>query len=351
MKDEGGRMKQMRRDWRARPSSSFILHPSSFRAAYSFPEVLFAVVVLGIGFIMIAGIFPVAISQSKATLDETVAAAVARGAVNALARIGDDQHIQIVGQPLLKVIMPETHPTVGPGAGLTIGDVMPFDTEDGWNAVRGSQIFAQDPRYAFVPLYRRDGNTTISPPVQLAGSAQIFVIIVQIRGVNDPRRVLEYGPAPVTGTSADLDLKIQGTTSIINPNNLYPRQIQVKTLTDNYQSTGVDIMELDPQAQPTGANQNLPDAVAEGTYVIMRQPHTATKRFYIYRVGLRRADLDSNSIAWELQPGNDMQDNQENITGPNAPAWVVGRERLASGEFVGPAQDIACFTTFIKANP
>ena len=51
MKDEGGRMKEMRCG-RARIYSSFRLHPSSFpppRGGYSFPEVLFAVVVLGDG--------------------------------------------------------------------------------------------------------------------------------------------------------------------------------------------------------------------------------------------------------------------------------------------------------------
>ena len=61
-----------------------------FRAGYSFTEVMFAVVVLGIGFIMVAAMFPVAISQTKATADETVAATVARGAVSYLESIADD---------------------------------------------------------------------------------------------------------------------------------------------------------------------------------------------------------------------------------------------------------------------
>ncbi|MEA2709978.1 MAG: hypothetical protein QOF78_2579, partial [Phycisphaerales bacterium] len=55
--------------------------PHRRTGGYSFPEVLFAVVVLGIGFIMIAGIFPVAIQQSKATADETVGATAARAGV------------------------------------------------------------------------------------------------------------------------------------------------------------------------------------------------------------------------------------------------------------------------------
>src|SRR5438552_1296043 len=54
------------------------------RRAFSFAEVMFAVIVLGIGFIMIAAIFPVAIQQSKATNDETSGAAIAKAQVAAL---------------------------------------------------------------------------------------------------------------------------------------------------------------------------------------------------------------------------------------------------------------------------
>jgi len=51
-----------------------ITRAPQFRAGYSFTEVMFAVVVLGIGFIMIAAMFPVAIQQSQLTSEETTAA-------------------------------------------------------------------------------------------------------------------------------------------------------------------------------------------------------------------------------------------------------------------------------------
>jgi hypothetical protein len=53
--------------------------------------VLFAVVVLGIGLIMIAGVFPVAIQQSKATADETVAATAARAGLAVVTALGRQQ--------------------------------------------------------------------------------------------------------------------------------------------------------------------------------------------------------------------------------------------------------------------
>src|SRR5215218_4301657 len=51
------------------------------RRGFSFTEVLFAVMILGIGFIMVAAMFPVAIQQTRTTAEEGNAAAVARGAV------------------------------------------------------------------------------------------------------------------------------------------------------------------------------------------------------------------------------------------------------------------------------
>jgi type II secretory pathway pseudopilin PulG len=50
------------------------------RRGFSFAEVMFAVVILGIGFILIAAIFPVAIQQSQATGEESNAAALAKQA-------------------------------------------------------------------------------------------------------------------------------------------------------------------------------------------------------------------------------------------------------------------------------
>src|SRR4051794_18261964 len=52
------------------------LSPSGF----SLTEVMFAVIVMGIGFIMVAAMFPVTISQSRLTVEETTAAALGRNA-------------------------------------------------------------------------------------------------------------------------------------------------------------------------------------------------------------------------------------------------------------------------------
>src|SRR5436190_23716135 len=50
------------------------------RRGFSFTEVMFAVILLGLGFIMVAAIFPVAIRQSQANLEDTAGVNVAKDA-------------------------------------------------------------------------------------------------------------------------------------------------------------------------------------------------------------------------------------------------------------------------------
>src|SRR3954467_13866102 len=66
------------------PNLQRLRHRRVQRRGFSFAEVMFAVIVLGVGFIMVAAIFPVAIQQTKSTADDTHAAAGAREAANNL---------------------------------------------------------------------------------------------------------------------------------------------------------------------------------------------------------------------------------------------------------------------------
>src|SRR5882672_5687873 len=52
-------------------------HSPSARPAFSFTEILFAIMILGIGFIMVAAMFPVALSQTESSSQETIGAASA----------------------------------------------------------------------------------------------------------------------------------------------------------------------------------------------------------------------------------------------------------------------------------
>jgi len=60
-----------------------MVSPMGRRArGFSFTEILFAVMILGIGFIMVAAMFPVALQQTENSTSDTTAASIARQGVN-----------------------------------------------------------------------------------------------------------------------------------------------------------------------------------------------------------------------------------------------------------------------------
>ena len=312
------------------------------RRGYSFPEVLFAVIVLGIGFIMIAAVFPVAIQQSKVTADETVAATAARAGVATVTALGRQAHPTIQFKML---------PVTGTST-LTRGQVSPIASRTGseasWAMIRGDLVFAQDPRYAYVPLYRRDGdpaNTTT-----WGDTAQIYIVTVQCRSTLRPANTT----VSINGNNVTVPVRIEprfdiydygvdldtSATPFTNFNNLAPRRVKIKDLKDNPNGDPLDLVTFDlanPKADEP--NQNLPRAVAQGCYLILEQTGQ------IYRVGAPR---DEANGLWELIPGSDLNDNTEEVS--NTDGFVIGREWHAPygpDNFIGSAQDISIFTTYI----
>jgi type II secretory pathway pseudopilin PulG len=115
---------------------------------YTFTEVLFAVILLGVGFIMLAGIFPVAIRQSQTSADETTSAAIARLATDTLQNVLNQSNTPVTGNEFRAL----------PTATL--------------NQVRQNQVLSTDRRFAWVPIYRR-----------LAGAnyAEVIVLAARVR--------------------------------------------------------------------------------------------------------------------------------------------------------------------------
>jgi type II secretory pathway pseudopilin PulG len=108
------------------------------RRGFSFTEVLFAVMLLGIGFIMIAAVFPVAIQQNQATLQETTAQAVANDAINQLRNLS----------------VTSTN-TIFPG---TNGQYKALNVPYWSQNFSLNFINSADPRFAWVAFYRRDND-------------------------------------------------------------------------------------------------------------------------------------------------------------------------------------------------
>jgi hypothetical protein len=311
------------------------------RVAFSFVEVLFAVMILGIGFIMLAGIFPVAISQTQTTGEETNAANIARSAVALLDRLPGtallmtpDGRVRRFGVNPYGPLTPPAPPFDGDA-----NDNGAADDLELWERVKGSLILPEDPRYAWVPLYRRWSRpNALPPPVSLPNDfAEVTILVMRVRN----KAQYGYDDLVITGQNAPL----------------MPRQVTVQ-LEEGYGAGDILII-------------NETHTLAPGALVMIaagadRHGRQAAGR--MYRIG--NAVTDGARNRYFLAPSNDMlalpgqdgrlgpapangtDDVTEETTGSGLPAWIIGEGvDPATGANFGGAQDVAVYTSLIKLNP
>ncbi len=278
----------------ARPTACRPGRPTT-RRGFSFAEVMFAVVILGIGFIMVAAIFPVALQQTQATSEENSAGAAARGAAAAIAAAaagGVPNPVGIrpdvvfgmnsgAGVPATQVqrtvpMLPLFPPTVknhglgqcDPGVypiGTTTPQfravppaavVVPF-TGERWDAVRANAVVPADPRFAYVAFYKREGNSNL---------AQVIVVSVASRGgpTFDPAQ-LDGG---VTGTASTAQGSIPASYAHARPTpaNPYPAGIYPNPAAPASPAFP-SATEVDPDVIMVGATPAAPATTFEGGYV------------------------------------------------------------------------------------
>jgi type II secretory pathway pseudopilin PulG len=315
--------------------------------AFTLTEVMFAVITLGIGLIMVAAVFPVAIQQTKLTSEEGVAASIAWSAMNQLSQSAQIYHA------------PSAWPATGPyGATNLTGAVVPL-TNPAWLDVRGNVIVPTDPRYAWVAMYRRDGDAAVGGDVtKWADTAQVFLIPVAVRALT-------------TFSAKDVD---PGGTNQVN---LAPRAVKVVI------ANGVPDGSTDTITFTAGANANDLNAIGVGTYVVISNDNISSPandigrmNGRIYRVG---NPIDEANHVWELMPGNDFTPDggangvlgaagsrgtddicaigTSNAEGSNvqfsgpADAYIVGKglqtPGTASTTYADTPMDIAAYTGFI----
>jgi hypothetical protein len=270
---------------------------------------MFAVIIMGIGFIMVAAMFPVAIQQTRLTVDESTAASVARQATAVLQQVVVASETAAVGN---KPLFPSTvtaanqPPSVFPirPQGVMPGNVPPPEL---WSRLRGSLISETDPRFAWTILYRRATDSQF---------IQVYIFVLQQR-------------ARTTFDTRDL---------VGTPANLQPRRVTVR---------------IAPGAAPdpdtivvTSPNPNQ-KSEAEGAFVVTADNAGAG---YVYRLGTYRGPAPSgNGDLYEVDPGYDVPDTAIVYTGN---AWIVGRGFDPPGTTVptGPAMDVAFYTTYLTVN-
>jgi hypothetical protein len=295
----------------------------AFRRRYrgmNFAEVLFAVMILGIGFIMVAAIFPVAIQQSKSNTDETVGARMAESTIHVL-----QEHVSLMK-----------------GSTGDVRAVSPLSTtpdNDLWKQISNLAVFQNDPRYGQMVLYRAIGT-----PAQMA---QVFVIPMQVQ--NRP----QYQPADLTGpTFAPVDVRVVLEERV-------SEQDLLRFYIGDDVSTGI-------QTDPTSVSEL---AAIEGAFVVIADDQFSIPKHNgrIYRLGEK-----VSAGVWRLQPGYDMyfdvgadntvgtaDDSDENIpdypvggapavSDKTAKAFLIGRGVDPSTlTFSGGNQAINVFTALI----
>lgn len=248
------------------------IRPSGF----SFAEVMFAVIVLGIGFIMIAAVFPVAITQSKTTKEETTIASVAVQGAQILTQAGQwdaapwtwwtsvsptipqDQPDRAGGtRPWADQAFPHTGyyrnlvplPVLPTGTWteesvLVRGQMIPISLRDMnpyvrkvAEMLRSSRINADDRRFGWVAFYRRDvtlsrnfnarANTACWKETP-ASYAQVVIIGVQSQGEGQPT----FNDTVTEPANANSDVYQGNSGTLIAPNynftNLDPRPVRVQ---------------------------------------------------------------------------------------------------------------------------
>ncbi len=262
------------------------------RRGFSFTEALFAVMILGIGGVMVAAIFPVAIRQTQSNFEDSKAASIARSAVNLLQASVDGAEV------------PAENGVLRP-----VRDASP----ELWHRVKGQLIAASDPRFAWTALIRRDDNAT---------TAQVFLFILRSRNrpVYDPRTDLEHFPDANDDT---------------NPATLEPRLVSVEVTSGS------------PGLVRFRGEEEQFSAAAEGSYVVIcNDQETGAANGSIYRLG---NESDAASNTWQIASPGIVP---ENLT--SATAALVGRAYANPADpsrgYEGLAQDVAVYTSFIKVN-
>ena len=334
------------------PSPRSAYYVSVRERGFTFVEILFAIAVLGIGFIMIAAIFPVGLQQTKLTMDETTGAAGSRAMSARLQQIAQSlvQYDTLISSGVASI--PETFdahgqaPVVTPithyrGTVRTLNDPRSFPDAatinsvaltpvqilrrryGQWTAMANDLINPSDPRNASVVLYKRDAvsglNTAGNPAFFGDSTAQILVINAQ--SANQPT----YGPADV---SVDGPITYATKQAIFN---LEARPVAVQVVYDptegNYVASFFSVRQLDNTGgdasltrggYPVGVSPSgnqwdavldaAVDAVDTGCFVVISDDRIQAAggmagqlNGRTFRLGSRRTDLAG--LTYDLVPG------------------------------------------------
>ena len=270
---------------------------SNLRAGFSLPEVMFAIIIMGIGFIMVAALFPVAIQQTKDSQESTTAATIAQKAFN------------IIGQRATAANMPST--------GSVAARCEPF-----WAIYSADSICVEDPRFAWSAIYRRNNDASGNP--ESFATVWIFVASVQNGSQFDTTDLIPIVPKYP---------------------NLHPRLVEFQVTAQG---------ELLFRDTSVAAYAKCADGVAANAYIVVAD--TAANSPVDGRT-LRLGDVSATGRT--VQPGNDTSGFSA-TGGLGGTGWYQGwmmggalvnkANGFGANNFQAPAQDVAVYMSYVRIN-
>jgi hypothetical protein len=338
---------------------------STHARAFTFIEVLFAIIILGVGLIMIAGMLPVAIQQGQKSQEDLNGRVVCDNGYAVLrARMESEDRANSptkLGPKSVPGASDFSVPPTYPFAPMVYGADSGAAAGNFWDLIQNDRISTVDPRFAWVPFWQRE-----------EGSSRVNLIVLSIRRVNSD---VELTPPQYSD---------RYTNGVLNQPDSEPQAIKATIVEGLRDSTGAEVSRVNsafvgvsgpsitlPAGEPVGrdyilfrdpatASSNAPDNVAEGTFVIVAYtpvaPSGATEparnNGRVFRIGTQV--LDGDRRLWTLDPAyslaelaNGIDDSLADPTRPPT-VYVVGRglqnpyQMVGSGNgYVGPAQDVA----------
>jgi prepilin-type N-terminal cleavage/methylation domain-containing protein len=352
---------------RARPF--FSIQHSEFRIprrGFTFLEVLFSVIIIGIGFIMVAAMFPVAIQQSQQNVSEAAGVAVGRDALRYLQTVAT-MYVPPATTGTSQLAFPVTYnpssaaanKAVGPQAVMPLPDALNTTVSPAfaYNAAigtagyagkpnptvltaTGSQVMTADRRYAWVGFYRRD-LIGVAPNQTPAPYAQVWIFTAQC--TIDGQPLFAIAPRMQQKNGNILVAKLQ------------------------YSSTGSRILFT---TYFSGMAYDGQGPVGDGAYVLVLNSVDSNLVGQVLRLGGNVSADATNGFIWNIAPGADLNPNDSQFSGkvpiPDGTAlattvnvFVLGKplvpnpNGLASSPpliYNGPVQDVTATTGFIRVN-
>jgi type II secretory pathway pseudopilin PulG len=371
--------------------------PARGRRGFSFTEILFAVVILGIGFIMIAAIFPVAIRLNQQSVEETNGAVVAQRAAQIVAALASNEAFATTSSGDTSTALGFSERQLPPFVAVGEWRAMVDSVEAArtWALLRGELVSQVDRRYGFAVAYARPGpDPDPAAGREAMGMITTVIVVGQARGerqsYNDADNLITD---PGSKTRQELwgrDTKIPETTGSTPTGQISmgfgpggvptAATLQLKRLEARFQLSTTGAPDRVKFASAlTGGHVSV---AGEGAFVVIANansllpqgntayPSKAKLNGRVVRLGrLISSDSNGDNPIYELVTGQDVTNLIRDLTALERTPFLTDStfsnnsvEVLVLGRmltdptsewdandnpYVGPVQDVTVFTTII----